>query len=319
MYRAKRLPSFIAALPVVLSMAMFLIFPTRYAESVREGISLWAASVLPATFPFLFLTALFTKMKPYGFLSRMIARPAGKLFRISGAGGCAAVMSALSGYPVGAKTVCDLFERGAVTENETFRLACLCSTSGPMFFVGTVGCMMFQSAGAGWILLISHLSAVYAVCFILRFFGEKRAPASLPVFRAEGANALYDSLYQAVISILCVGGFIALFYAFGQILADLGIFTLLGAPFGNGPLCEAAFRGLLEMTSGCAIASGEKSPLSLALCCFLITFGGMCVLCQQIAYLSRTGIKILPFLAVKLLQAILAALICFALSSLFGI
>lgn len=321
MFAAKRLPSVIATLPVALAMVMFLIFPARYAESVRTGISLWAINVLPATFPFLFLTALFTKMKPYGYLARKISPAAEKLFRVSGAGGCAAVMSALSGYPVGAKTLCDLRERGAVSQSETFRLSCLCSTSGPMFLVGTVGCIMYESARAGWILLVSHLAAVYMICFILRFFGKKESSAP-PPFRPEGLNALYDSLYQAVVSILCVGGFIALFYAFGQILSDLGIFAPAGTLFGHSPLAayaEGFLRGLLEMTSGCALLSGGKTPLSLALSCFLVTFGGMCVLCQQAAYLSRAGVKILPFVGIKFLQALLAALLCFALACLFGV
>ncbi len=60
------------------------------------------------------------------------------------------------------------------------------------------------------------------------------------------------------------------------------------------------------MTSGCALLSQSVTPLSAALCCFLVTFGGLCVLVQQIAYLSHAKVKILPFVAVKLLQAAIA-------------
>ena len=68
------------------------------------------------------------------------------------------------------------------------------------------------------------------------------------------------------------------------------------------------------MTAGCNLFSQDPRPLSLALCAFLVTFGGFCVLVQQLAFLTRAGIKPLPFLAVKFVQGLLAAAICFPLS-----
>lgn len=306
----KKISSVLSAAVVLSAMALFLISPARYSQSVRDGISLWAVSVLPATFPFLFLTALFTRFEAFGKLSVKISPIAEKLFRVSGAGGCAAVLSVLSGYPVGARAVLDLYERGQIGKEETFRLACLCSTTGPMFLVGVVGGAMFQNPLCGWILLISHLAGVWIVCFFLRFFAKNTVRRCILPTKPDRGNALYESLYSSVISILCVGGSIALFYAFGQMLADLGAFLPLGK------LGEGVFRGLLEMTSGCALLAGSNSPLALALCCFLVTFGGLCVLVQQIAYLSRAEVKILPFLGIKAVQGALSFGICFLLARL---
>lgn len=305
--------SVVAVLLTAAAMAAFLAFPARYTQSVREGISLWAVSVLPATFPFLFLTALFSRMKLFPRLSRAVAPVAGKLFRVSGAGGCAAFLAALSGYPVGARSVLDLYERRQIPQNECFRLACLCTTTGPMFLVGAVGYAMFGSAKAGWILLVSHFFAVWTVSFALRFTVKKQS-FSLPVLpAAEGGDALYESLYGAVVSILCVGGSIALFYAFGQMIADLGAFAGI-----ENPTVVAVLRGMLEMTTGCKLLARDITPRSLSLACFLVTFGGLCVIIQQIAYLSRAKIKTAPFLAVKLVQGLLSAAICYPLALLSG-
>ncbi len=295
----KIISAIIPAAIVLAAMICFLIHPARYSQSVREGISLWAVNVLPATFPFLFLTALFTRFRLFGKISRSVAPLAGKLFRISGEGGCAAVLAMLSGYPVGARAVLDLYERGAIAKEESFRLACLCSTTGPMFLVGVVGSAMFLNPAIGWIMLAAHYLGVLSVCFLLRFSAKptQRMPYAV---RTERGNLLYDSLYSSVISILCVGGSIALFYAFGQILFDLGAFLHVGST------AEGVLRGLIEMTSGCALLSRTPSALTAALCTFLVTFGGLCVLVQQIAYLSRAEVKILPFLGVKLLQSVLA-------------
>ena len=294
----------------LIAMAFFLAFPVRYTESVREGVSLWAISVLPATFPFLFLTALFTRNKCFSRVSACVSPIAGGLFAVSGAGGSAALLSALSGYPVGARAVSDLYLKGYLPKEEAFRTACLATTTGPMFLVGAVGARMFHSALAGWLMLISHLVAVWAVCVLLRI-GKKSALSSPAPVRGDGN--ISDLIYEAVISILCVGGAIALFYAFGQMLTDLGAFAGI-----ENQTVVGILRGLLEMTSGCACLAAEVSPLSLATACFLVTFGGLCVIVQQWTFLSKTQIKLLPFLGVKLVQGALAGALCFALCLLAG-
>ena len=293
--------------------ALFLSNPARYAKSVSEGISLWATCVLPAVFPFLFLTALFTGLPAFEAFSNALSKPMGKLFRLSGAGGSAALLSAISGYPVGARTVFDLSRAGSLGKGEELRLACLCSTSGPMFLVGTVGGMMYENAAAGWIMLFSHLAAVWTVCFCMRF-RAKAAPAR-PLRRAADPALFYDSLYGSVLSVLCVGGSIALFFCLGQMFGDLGLYSL--PVFGD--YTEGVLRGLLEMTGGCAALASLKTPLSCALSCALVTFGGMCVLCQQAAYLTRADVKMLPFVGVKFLQAVLAFLLCWGACAAFGV
>ncbi len=304
--------SFGVAFLLLAVMAIFLTDPVRYAKSVLGGISLWATCVLPATFPFLFLTALLTGLPAFAAFSRKFSSAAGKLFRISGAGGGIALLAALSGYPVGAKMICEAEKEGRLARGETFRLACLATTSGPMFLVGTVGALLYENAAAGWAMLFSHLAAVWLVAFAMRFFAAPVSARFLP--QKTNPTLLYDSLYSAVISILCVGGLIALFSCFGEMLGDLGLFRI--PLFGN--YTEGILRGLLEMTNGCAALAAYKTPLSCALSCGLVTFGGMCVLCQQAAFLTRAGVKTLPFLGIKLLQAVLAFLLCLGICAATG-
>lgn len=305
MSRNKILPC-LGALPVLLAFVMFLAAPAKYAQSVREGVSLWAVSVLPAAFPFLFLTAMLSRTKLFGGATRALSPFAGKTFRVSGAGGCIFLLSVLSGYPVGAKTVLDCRERGLLGEGEVFRLACLCSTTGPTFLVGVVGAAMLNRPALGWLLFLAHLLGVAAVCFLLRFPAKKK-PLRRSPFSVENNGAFYDGLYSSVISVLCVGGAIALFACFGEMVSDL-----LRLPAGGA--AEAIVRGLVEMTTGCKLLCAEITPARLALCCFFVTFGGACVLCQQFAYLLRAGVKPLPFIAVKLAQGALSALLCYLFS-----
>ena len=113
-----------------------------------QGIALWAKAVLPVLFPFLVLTGLLTKLGA----AQKLADRLSPLTKKIGLPGCAAyclLVSLLSGYPVGSRTVADLYRGGAVTREEARRMSVLCSTSGPMFLVGSVGGAMFRSAAAG--------------------------------------------------------------------------------------------------------------------------------------------------------------------------
>lgn len=311
MYKAKKLKG-LNILPVLFCMACFLLYPARYTKLVLEGATLWVVCVLPATLPFLFLTALVTRHGAFSKVAAKLSRPAGKLFRVSGAGGLCALLSALSGYPVGAKSVLDLNTRGALAKEETFRTACLASTSGPMFLVGAVGAGMFGSASLGWKIYLAHLLGIFFVCFLMRFTAKKphfySSPVPLP------AQKTSDALSESVLSVLTVGGAIAVYYAFAGIVCDF--IALAGIEGGYVP---AIITGLLEMTSGCSLLAQNPSALNCALACFLVTFGGGCVLTQQTSFLSRAGVGRLAFVGVKLLQAVCSFLFMLLLLLLFGL
>lgn len=297
--------SCLLSLVLVLLTAILLVFPAKAMGYISEGLTLWATCVLPASLPFLFLSSLLSRGRAFQGVSRRLAPLMGKLFSLSGEGGCAAVLAALSGYPVGAKTVSELRERGRVSEGECFRLACLSTTCGPVFLIGTVGSGMLARPIAGAALFLSHLFAVGIVCLFLR--GKKsNLPVVLPPV-SEEKNVLQESLLSSVISSLCVGASIALFHALGGMLTE----ALWFLPEEG----LTVLNGLVEMTSGCSIAATLPSPLSLFFCAFFVTFGGACVLVQQFAYLSRAGVKAVPFLAVKAVQGLIAG----GLAFLFGL
>lgn len=304
----KRISS--SAAPALLALAAFisfLLFPARYAERVLEGISLWAISVLPVTLPFLFLTLLLSRMPTFARVSRKLSPAFAKCFRVSGAGGCAAVLSVLSGYPAGARAVLDLWERGCLAREERLRAACLATTSGPAFLAGTLGAI--AGSAVGWLLFAAHLAGVWTVSFLL---GRRasRLPAVPPPaqVQVQTGSAVTESLSAAVLSVLAVGGAIALFYAFGCMVGDLL------APVRLPPAAAAFLQGLAEMTSGCVFLLQDPLPAHIALCAFLVTFGGACVLVQQWSFLRRTGVRLPAFLLVKAAQGIAAALAAYALA-----
>lgn len=171
--RRRRLPA--ALLSVLLLFLLCLLFtaPARYAEACIQGMALWAKAVLPALFPFLILTGLLTKLGAAQKLADRLS-PLTEKIGLPGSAAYCLLVSLLSGYPVGSRTVADLYKGGAITREQAKRMSVLCSTSGPMFLVGSVGGAMFGSAAAGAVLLAAHLLAVIGVYLALYFANRRK-------------------------------------------------------------------------------------------------------------------------------------------------
>ena len=286
----KRISS--SAAPALLALAAFisfLLFPARYAERVLEGISLWAISVLPVTLPFLFLTLLLSRMPAFARVSRKLSPAFAKCFRVSGAGGCAAVLSVLSGYPAGARAVLDLWERGCLAREERLRAACLATTSGPAFLAGTLGAI--AGSAVGWLLFAAHLAGVWSVSFLLGRRAEPPAAVPPPAqAQVQTGSAVTESLSAAVLA--------AIWLVFGLLEAAFqGPFTLwlpvrLGQLLG-GVLIIAFAYGLVEYI--CRTSFEDRNPTRLQIIAVFVgiaTVFLLSYLLKQVLFSLHAGIAV---------------------------
>lgn len=303
----KKISSAALFLLLFLFAAVFLSSPARYGQSVLNGLMLWAGAILPTALPLLVVLSLMVRSPAFSALSGRLSPTAEKLFRIPGVGAGAMLLSVLSGYPAGARTVAELSSGGRLKQGDVFYTACLCSTSGPAFCLGAAA-GMFGSPAAGLLLFCSHLVAVGLISLLLpRLTGHKKSAsaAPLPVRNGEPFSEL---LLGAVRSVLSVGALIALFFCLKEML-----FSLLPPLSGVG---EGILSGLLEVTAGVSALAKLKTPLSLALAAAEVSFGGLCVNAQQLSFLAGTGVKALPFLLIKLAHGVLAFALCYPLARL---
>jgi sporulation integral membrane protein YlbJ len=241
-------------LSVCLFLTLMILNPQKYLASSLNGIKLWAIVVLPSLLPFFFFTALLSKLGLTDFLSRIFQKPCSKLFRSSGCASYAFVMSLLSGYPVGAKIVADLKTLNLIDKDQATRLSCLCSTSGPLFIVGSVGIGMFSSVTVGFILLISHLLSAFSCGLLFRFYGKNNSHSTFISLNNHSNNILYDCAYSSVISVLIVGGYLCVFNVVVTATISLNLLKpliFLCKPFINQQLSSAFFYGIIECTNGC--------------------------------------------------------------------
>lgn len=163
----KNIINTVASLCVAIIILLLIINPERYILSVKNGVSLFAMSVLPALFPFFFLTKILSALGSINILTDKLKKPVKYAFNMPPEFSFIFFMSLLSGYPVGSKLVSEYYGNNINSKNIT-EVAAICSTSGPLFIIGTVGFTLLGNKTAGLIILVSHISAV--ILFAL-FYG----------------------------------------------------------------------------------------------------------------------------------------------------
>lgn len=304
--------------------AVMLSANRKYQNSVTSGIELWAAAVLPALFPYLIITSLVSSLNITEKIANALSPVTTKLFNVNGNAGYALFISLMSGYPVGAKCVSDLKTRGLVGDAESVRAAALCSSSSPVFLIGSVGNLTFNNPLFGLALFITHILSVFIVGFIFSFYKRNERPQKFTDIKqsVSGGNVFYESVYSAVISVLVVGGIITVFYLFTEMLSDLNVLNIFSEIFGlftdSDAIRNGVANGLFECTKGLKIlASGGISLFTLPVAAAICGFGGLSVIMQSAAYLKNAKIKTAPFFLSKTLAAVVNFIIGLIISFVF--
>jgi sporulation integral membrane protein YlbJ len=277
-----------------------------------NGINIWATKVLPALLPFFILTKLLSYTDFISGFGKVISPITKKIYGVGGSAGYVYVMSIISGYPVGAKILSDLYQNKLITKNQAVTISSFTSTSGPLFILGTVAIGLFQNVQLGIIILISHYFGALINGIIYR---QKNTSSIQALNSPNNTNFLSESMTSSISSIMTVGGFIALFYMLLQLLLSINFFNpiinllqLIGIPKLE---MTAIICGIFEVTTGAIYLS--QLNLNLFLLCpiitFLISFGGLSIHAQAYCFLKNFNMTYSLFLLQKLTQAIISTFI----------
>ena len=298
------------SIPLLLTAVFLLFFRPEAALSGAVGaLRLAGGTVIPALFPFFFLSSLFSgtpASKKAGALLSPVMKP---LFGVSGAGALPLLWGLLGGYPVGARVAAALYRKGELSAEDYARLAGYTNNSGPLFIVGAVGVGMLGSARAGFLLLISHILAALTAGLLFRRLPLhiEGAPPARPEAAAAPMPPLSHAMDTALWSSLTVGGYIVLFGTFLSIFDALGFFTLLSRCFPLVP--SGVYYGFFEMTAGLSRLSSMHSTRTLMpLAGLLIGWGGLSVHMQAASLMSADAFFPATYWWGKALSAALTAL-----------
>ena len=313
---------------------LFTISLLLYSESniiaAQNGFALWATKVLPSLFPFFIATELLSKTNFTYILGKFLNKFMKPLFNVPGEGSLAIILGTISGYPIGAKVVCDLKREKIISKIEAERLIAYTNNSGPLFILATVGVSLYSNKKIGYILLISHILSSLLVGYCFKFWKKNNLEINFkemlfntqnsPIKIQELGEILGNSIKQATSTLLSICGFIVLFSIILSTLQTSGlinIFTNILHAFGlSKEVSIALITGIIELTNGVNLSSQTFNVfphLSILLTSFLLGFGGLSVLLQVYSIIYKENISIKPYLLGKILHGLFSIIITFIL------
>lgn len=306
-----------------------VLFSSSNLTSAKEGLLLWVNSVVPTLFPFFVATELLNHTNFIPMLGKYLNKFMRPIFKVPGEGAYAFLMGLISGYPVGAKIVCHLREKGLCTKDEGERMLAFTNNSGPLFIVGTVGISLFNSQTVGIILLVTHILACITVGILFGFMKKedkvKWDRYSINTRQKDEktlGGILGDSIKNAISTILMIGGFVVIFSIIISILNNSHILEIISKVISpvitsigiNAEFVKPVLAGLIELTNGVKLvseASIANYNLSIILSAFLLGFGGVSILLQVSSIVAKTDLSMKKYVFGKLLQGIIASVYVF--------
>ncbi|MBN9646526.1 sporulation integral membrane protein YlbJ [Terrisporobacter glycolicus] len=327
---------FLPKVIVLLLIIGIIIFPNDSIEAAKNGIHIWVNILMPSLLPFIIGANLIVSLRVVDIIGAIINPITQLIFNISGKSALVFAISAVSGYPVGARLASDLRLKQDISQYEGQRLVSFCSTSGPLFIIGAVAVGMLKDASLGYVMLICHYLGAITVGLLFRRYGnEKRGRSNITIvnnikhiINTPEKDGFFISFGNAVISgvntLLAVGGFVIIFSVVFKILTLFNVIDVISSVVCfllsflgiTKEVCSAFISGLFEITIGCNnIANITYIPeaIKASLCSFIIGFSGLSILAQCCSFIAKTDINTNIYIFNKFLHGSFAALYTFLL------
>ncbi len=277
---------------------------------MQDGLSLCARAVVPSLFPFMVLSELLVASGTGEWLSAPLSRPLGKLLGLSRAGCCALVLGLVCGFPTGAHSALVSYEKGSLTRAECERVLAASSVPSTAFLISTVGGALWKDTKFGVLLYVFAVFAALLCGFMLyvvqkRKTNEVKKPVSLPLPPIQfDAEMLPRAIKNATVSTLLICAYVVFFSTLS------GAVTLILERFGAKENTHAILSALLELSGGVgASASLANRRLAMILTGAAVGWSGLSIHCQMLSICDGHNISLRPYLAAKLVQAVVCALL----------
>ena len=338
MFKKNIIKFFAPALVVIILILGIILFPNDSLSAAKEGLNIWSTVLIPSLLPFMIGANLIVDLKIVDIVGFLINPITKLLFNVSGKGALVFVISTVSGYPIGSKLAAELRLNNEISKGEAQRLVSFCSTSGPLFIIGSVATGMFKNSSIGYLMILCHYLGSLSVGILFRNYKKENLLNSSSSLKNNIKNIIEsknsdnkgffvlfgDAVHNGVNTLLMVGGFVIVFSVIFKVLSLFNIISLISnllyIPLSllgvTKDLCYAFISGLFEMTIGCNnIASISDAPeiIKVTLCSFLIGFSGLSILAQCSNFLAKTDIDINMYILSKFLHGVLASVFTFIL------
>lgn len=281
---------------------LMLPFSGAAANGAAEGLLLFADSVFPALFPFIVCSGLILRS---GFAQRS-----------DRCGRAAAVLSfwavsSVCGTPSSAIIMNDMHERKVFSNKDASFLCSLFAQPGPVFVVFTLCGRFLGFSQLAKLFLCAQYLPTFLISVVYLVLSRNSVRKDISSAEARGSEkasfvrAFTGAIDDAARASLRVCGTLVFFKSILSVISSVGASALV-------PLSVRGFSfGLIEMTNGLKLLSFSASRLNIALCAFLLQFGGVCIFTQM--KLTFPELSSSRYFAVKLLVSASSFLIAYIL------
>lgn len=297
---------------IILFFAAMLLFPKQVFTGASNGLLLWFNSVLPTLLPFMIVSNLLIQTHAVNWIVRITGPALRHIFQTSDYGSFAVVTGFLCGYPMGSKVTTDLLREGHIDLPEAKYLLSFCNNASPVFIISYIVLQNLSNEkllAPGLVILMGSpilASFLFRLCIPglrLKKIKNKKQQNSFGGGAVPSENLMDTCIMSAFEMITKVGGYIILF----SIL--LSIAQMVNIP---NDLFRFLLLPSLEITNGISFlcASVFSEPVKFFLSMICASFGGWCAAAQTRCMIARTGLSIKPYIAQKLITAMVTSLLC---------
>ena len=313
----------LTVLALLAAIVSLIMYPEAAVASAKSGLELCANVIIPSLFPFFVLSSMCVELGLIRYIGKILEPVMEPLFRVNGSCAAAFALGIIGGYPVGAKTAIELYEKKYCSKNEAERLLAFCNNSGPAFILGVVGAGVFASSKIGITLYLVHISASVIVGILFRFrsknTGGAKGTRKQPIEALHFTSVFTDSVRNSFQSTLNICAFVIFFtvvirilFISGAMEQASGLLGTLLAPVGfPSEWAEKLLIGAIEMSSGVWQLQSAAGSLTgkLAMAAFVLGWAGVSVHCQVLSFIGSSGLSTRPYLLGKLLHGGISALL----------
>ena len=298
-------------IPILILFFSMLSFPQTVFTGASYGLVLWFRHVLPTLLPYMILINVLICTPALHWICRITSTFLCPLLGTSYYGTFAVLTGFLCGYPMGAKTTSDLLNVNKISRSEASYLLSFCNNTSPAFILSYVVAqnMKERNLCIPFFLILTFTPLMLSFIFRL-FYRLPESSCSFPQVTPGSfsnpsesiSNSFLDRcILNAFESVTKVGGYMMMFSVLIQLLASIlpnTIFSLL-------------LYSSLEISTGIRLlfSSALYTTEKIILCAFLTSFGGWCCIAQTYSMISGSQLPILPYIAEKLVTALVTSLL----------
>lgn len=295
----------------IIASVLVLTYTKNSFDGMAKGINFCLSVLVPSLFPFMFISSFIVNSGVFRLLSKPFGLITKVLFRVPAECGATILLSLIGGYPVGARSVRSLLNKGVINEKQAEKMAYFCICSGPGFLITYVGVSLYGNFQIGLMLLISSIIAT-VICGVLANFAVKDCKninnnSNLEINKhISFSNAFMKSVTDASKAVLDMCSMVVLFNVLINFLETL---------ISNNAIKNILYISL-EVTTACNVLWNNTSLLVIA---FAVGFGGLCVHFQVFQGLGDIKINKIIFFLFRIIQGLLTALLIKILLNFFPI